>query len=51
MTLGYGVITELLPDVDMEAYMLDRKKERRARKQAADKESAWAKSFIAVYRI
>ena len=40
MTLGYGVITELLPDVDMEAYMLDRKKERRARKQAADKESA-----------
>jgi len=40
LTLGYGVITELLSDVDMEAYMVDRKKEKRARKQTTDKDSA-----------
>lgn len=33
-TLGYGVITELLPDVDLEEFDLIRKKEKKAKRKA-----------------
>ena len=33
-TIGYGVITDLLPDVDIEQFDLARKKERKARLKA-----------------
>ena len=38
-TLGYGVITELLPDIDVEEFDLKRKKEKKARLKA-EKEAA-----------
>jgi len=32
--MGYGVITDLLPDVDVEEFDLERKKEKKARLKA-----------------
>jgi len=33
-TMGYGVVTDLLPDVDVEQFDLERKKEKKARLKA-----------------
>lgn len=37
-TLGYGLITDLLPDMDVEKYDAERKKEKKA-KEKAEKDS------------
>ena len=39
-TLGYGVITELLPDIDLEAVEERRKMEKRAKKKKLKEEQA-----------
>ena len=33
-TMGYGVVTDLLPDVDVEQFDVERKKEKKARLKA-----------------
>jgi len=38
-TMGYGVVTDLLPDVDVEQFDLERKKEKKA-KLKAEQEAA-----------
>ena len=35
-TLGYGIITELLPEVEIEEIDIQRKKEKKARKKAEE---------------
>lgn len=45
-TMGYGVVTDLLPDVDVEQFDLERKKEKKA-KLKAEQEAA-GQQFSAV---